>query len=254
MPSINLRARSCVNCDFPIFRVTALIASLISLSAERPRRVRSPRVVTRTSRLGTESAACSLLGSPAITPRIPSHVAFQSLVKLLHCACGSLPGLNHSLRDSPHQSEAMVPLATSICIGSNERGGCHAVSRLGVCHPSRTNSLQAGAAKWPPVAAPPSGCGASSPNQTAATIVGVYPTNHTSAPSLVVPVFPATGPRMPALRTPRPVPSSTTLRNIDVTRNASVLSMTRALAGVCPRHNTRPNASLTCTIRCGVTR
>src|SRR4051812_49890303 len=61
-----------------------------------------------------------------------------------------------------------------------------------------------GAARRPPVALAMIGRWWSKPIHTAATASGVYPTNHVSAPSLVVPVLPAAGARKPESRTAVP--------------------------------------------------
>ena len=57
------------------------------------------------------------------------------------------------------------------------------------------------------------------PTQTTVSNSGVKPTNHATRRSLVVPDLPAVSSVKPAARAPAPVPSSTTLRSIFVTRN-----------------------------------
>ena len=160
---------------------------------------------------------------------------------------GAVPSRNHSRRDSPQNPAASLPVAISMRWLMMPAGGAHAISCSGLCHPSRIKRAHTGAARRPPVASPPRGAGSSRPNQTLATSDGVNPTNHTSVPSLVVPVLPATGPRIPALRTLRPVPSSTTLRSNDVTRNASRASITCGDAEGGRDQMMRPNTSSTCS-------
>src|SRR5438552_3865413 len=56
----------------------------------------------------------------------------------------------------------------------------------------------------------------SNPTQTSVTSVGVYPTNHASRPSFVVPVLPATVPGLLSPRTDEAVPASMTPVRSDV--------------------------------------
>ena len=70
------------------------------------------------------------------------------------------------------------------------------------------NSVQMGAAAWPPVSCAPSERSESKPTQTPARRSGVKPMNQASWVSLVVPVLPATG--RPSSAALRPVPCLTT--------------------------------------------
>ena len=83
------------------------------------------------------------------------------------------------------------------------------------------NSAQMGSAACAPVS--PWASPLSNPTQTSVTSVGVYPTNHASRPSFVVPVLPATVPGLLSPRTDEAVPASMT--------PAEAYVMTSLLAG-----------------------
>ena len=109
----------------------------------------------------------------------------------------------------------------------------------------------------PPVAPDITGRGVSNPIHTPASSSGVYPTNHTSVLSLVVPVFPAAGmsyDRLPTegSRAAYPVPRSTTSRIMSVMIHAIPGSMARTGGGAgC--HSTSPRWFSTRDTYCGST-
>src|SRR5688572_19363403 len=96
--------------------------------------------------------------------------------------------------------------------------------------------------------------GLSNPTHTPATRFAVNPTYQTSAPSLVVPVFPAEGTRKPAFQTrPTAVPRNTTSFSMFTVSHASGVDITGTVSALV-RHRTLPSESSTLRMALGVVR
>ena len=95
---------------------------------------------------------------------------------------------------------ARYPVAWSTWALTTLEGGVHGAGAGRSRYASFMTVAQTGAASRPPLAPGMIDRGLSNPSQTPAARSGVSPTNQTSLPSFVVPVFPAAGSQNPPSR------------------------------------------------------